>query len=246
MLIKNTSEYYISPILATVPDLVHGYSTRKLGDMRKGESRQEFLKLFPVLMGSLVLAQQVHGADIGYLKFSDRIEEFDLVDGLIDLKTKRADAVSHVLGVRVADCTPLLAVDPVAHVVGAAHAGWQGTKAGISANLVKAMCKTGAKPGNILVSIGPRIGMCCYNVPKERANMFKNYHDDRVVTFADNNWYLDVGYVNYLQLLGSGVSKNNIDAPPICTACQNNEFFSYRRDTKETFGEMLGFIGFNS
>jgi len=54
---------------------------------------------------------------------------------------------------------------------------------------------------------------------------------------------LDIGYVNLLQLRKSGIPNTHIDARVMCTSCQHNLYYSFRKDTKETFGEMLGVIG---
>ena len=39
-----------------------------------------------------------------------------------------------------------------------------------------------------------------------------------------------------------GVSHKNIDHFPFCTRCDKKRFFSFRRDKKEDYGEMMGFI----
>src|SRR5204863_8918257 len=66
------------------------------------------------------------------------------------------------IGVRVADCAPILLHDPVAHAVGAAHAGWRGTAAGAAGAAVRAMQQAfGSQPSDLVAAIGPCLGACC-------------------------------------------------------------------------------------
>lgn len=69
------------------------------------------------------------------------------------------------LGVLVADCVPVLAVDEVGGVVGAAHAGRRGAAAGIGAELIRSMVAAGARPDRIAVVLGPAVCGGCYEVP---------------------------------------------------------------------------------
>lgn len=139
------------------------------------------------------------------------------------------------VGVLVADCVPILMVDPKKRIVAAIHAGWRGTLGNIAASAVKIIGK------DIFVSIGPHIGPCCYTVPKDRADSF----NDTCTYFDGANWHLDLGCANRLQLTEAGVPAAHIDTPVVCTSCQSDIFYSYRKDTKEAFGEMLGFVGFS-
>jgi copper oxidase (laccase) domain-containing protein len=55
-------------------------------------------------------------------------------------------------------------------------------------------------------------------------------------------WHLDIGYANYQLLLDSGIQKDHIDAPVMCTSCQVDTFNSFRKDPKSEFGVQLGVI----
>ena len=77
------------------------------------------------------------------------------------LVTDRPDVV---LLVRVADCVPVLLADPVAGVIGAAHAGRQGLVEGVVEGCVTRMRELGA--AGIEAWVGPHICGSCYEVPE--------------------------------------------------------------------------------
>ncbi len=218
-----------SALLQTVPSFIHGFSTRAMGDMKmNSENRKNFLELLSLSEKNVATAKQVHSNKVG-------------VDALV----LNQDSIFSAAAVFFADCVPVLCVDPKNKVIAAVHAGWKGTVGKIAVNSIDAMQKAGAEAENILVSIGPHIGMCCYDVPEERAKLFLDAFDrePKVASIIEGSWHLDLGYTNYLQLMSAGVKPEHIDAPPTCTSCQVNDFFSYRKDSKETFGEMMGVIG---
>jgi len=148
------------------------------------------------------------------------------------------------IGVTFADCVPILAVDPKAKIIGTAHAGWKGTLARIARELIGAMTNAGANIHTIYISIGPSIGMCCYNVTDDRAKAFQKQfgNNEKIAARIQGKWYLDIGYANYLQLLEAGIMKEHIDTSEACTSCQVAEFHSFRKDKKGTFGVQLGVI----
>ena len=97
-------------------------------------------------------------------------------------------------------------------VVAAAHSGWKGTIDRIQQNVVKVMkerfdCKT----KDIHVSIGPSIGVCCYNVDEERANMFVNSVGECVVERRDGKAFLNLWKATVILLEEIGIERENID-----------------------------------
>ena len=246
MLKKINGIGFQSTLLSHLDGVIHGFSTRSAGDMRNNEARKAFLKRLSLGDALFGMPEQVHGSDVAVVGYADAsTKKSEGVDGIV-LGKNANGTMGHAFGILVADCVPLLAVDPVAHIIGAAHAGWKGTVGGIAIRLIETMRKEGAKTDRILVSIGPHIGMCCYDVPEERVKAFTQRfgRDEKMAFTVKGVSYMDIGWVNYRQLLAAGVTADHIDAPPTCTSCQNNEFFSYRKDSKETFGEMMAVIGF--
>jgi YfiH family protein len=185
----------------------------------------------------LVSMRHVHGTRVWRVGDPDTgNEEFD---GLV------CDRPRAVLGAFAADCTPMLFVDPVHRVVGAAHAGWRGTVAGVAQNVVARMVQDlGADPREIRVALGPSIGPCCFEVGPEVVAEFTARVPGRagLVVEGPRKQHLDLRVAQRALLEEAGVRPEHIDDAPPCTRCNPERFFSYRRDGREG-GIHMGFIG---
>lgn len=225
-----------STLLSQLTGVIHGFSNRSAGDMEhSGERRGSFARKLGFKISPL-LSEQVHDNRIQTV---DR-QSVGIVSGVDGLVSYGAP-----LAVVAADCVPVLLVDPVGHVCAAVHAGWKGALGGVVGNAVKEMVRIGANARRIYAALGPHIGLCCYNAPEDRVRLFEDRfgRDEKMAARIDGRWHLDIGWVNFRQLLKAGILADHIDAPPTCTSCQNNTFFSFRKDSKETYGEMMAIIG---
>jgi polyphenol oxidase len=136
------------------------------------------------------------------------------------------------ISVRTADCYPILLADTRNHAVAAIHAGWRGTAAHIVVKTLEKMNdEFGTQPVDIVAAIGPGIGACCYEVGEEVAREFG----------FDVRTHLDLLKENRKQLEASGVPPEKIEALGVCTFCDAERFFSYRRDQKDA-GRMTSYI----
>lgn len=149
------------------------------------------------------------------------------------------------ISVKGADCVPLFFYASDIGAVAVAHAGWRGTLENIACGVVNRLKLIGSDPMHMIVAVGPHIGGCCYDVDQARYRQFlRAFGQNSGVTIASGKkYFVDIGRANYLELIKAGVSPGHIDIPITCTSCQNDLFFSYRKDTKETYGEMVGIIG---
>jgi YfiH family protein len=180
------------------------------------------------------------------------------------LATKRKGLL---LGVRTADCSPVLVVDPKKRVVAAIHAGWRGTLARIVAKTIGQMqMEFGSQPKDLLAAVGPTIGGCCYEVGTEVAAdfsaKFSNASEffDELRTGDEPNplqWLnmmppghqppakkvlLDLKKANRLQLVDAGLLEKNIFVSELCTSCDVDRLFSYRKEGAMS-GRLLGVVG---
>jgi YfiH family protein len=158
-------------------------------------------------------------------------------DGLV------CDRAGPVLGAFAADCVPILFADPVARVIGAAHAGWRGTVGGVARNVIARMVELGARPADIRVALGPSIGPCCFEVGPEVVAQFREAFGDvpGMVVAGPNKDHIDLRVASRAVLEKAGVTPEHIDSTPPCTRCEADRFFSYRRDGREG-GVHMAFI----
>jgi polyphenol oxidase len=139
------------------------------------------------------------------------------------------DAVHQTIGVRTADCVPMLLLDAKQKAVAAVHAGWRGTAAGIAACALRKMHNDfGTQPDDVYAAIGPCIRGCCYEVGPEVAVRFVPFFPEWSPVTGKR--HVDLADANRRQLEGAGLLESNIFDSGFCTACQIETFFSYRRE----------------
>ena len=196
--------------LSRIPNLVCGFGTRNAVD-------------WPGLPAATV--HQIHSSRVVFAEGPGILGEGD---ALI------TNQIGFVLAVRTADCVPILIADPTHHAVAAVHAGWRGTVSGILREALREMGdRFGTMPGEVLVGIGPAIGLCCFEVGPEVAVQFDH---------PAEKTHLDLIEANRQQALDSGVPWDGISAAGRCTRCEPGLFHSFRRD-REQSGRMVAAIG---
>ena len=148
-----------------------------------------------------------------------------------------------LIGVKTADCVPVLLHDPVNMVMGAVHAGWRGTAQGILRLTIQAMSERySTRPSDILLAIGPAIRWCCYEVGRDvldavvAATGEGDYHKVR-----DGKLCLDLPEANLRQAISVGVMNHHVWISDECTWCHPEKYYSYRYD--QATGRQGGFIG---
>ncbi len=169
---------------------------------------------------SLTFMRQVHGAEVWYAG-PGSTEPPGPVDAMF------TDQPGRALCVLVADCVPVLIADPVARIVGAAHAGREGLVAGVVPALVAAMTAAGASPALMRAVTGPAICGGCYEVPESmRAAVGAVVPAASCDTFAGTAG-LDIACGVRAQLAVAGVGS--VAADSRCTR-ESDGLYSYRRD----------------
>jgi len=145
-----------------------------------------------------------------------------------------------LVGVRTADCVPILIADPVRRAVAAVHAGWRGAARAIAAGIVNALQQSfGSRPEDLLAAMGPAICASCYVVGPEVAQLFEP--SSPALRRRGDDIHLDLKEICRQQLIKAGVRADRIAASDLCTRCLPEEFFSYRRGDRG--GRMLSVIG---
>ncbi len=195
----------------------------------------ENLRIFAGAVGidekSIVSVPQIHSTDVRIVGGSERgMGYFTPAAFECDGYVTREKGVA--LGVKTADCVPILLYDDKNAVIGALHAGWRGSVGGIARVGVKKMRELGAKPSHIKAAIGAAIGACCYEVGEEvyltaRENLGEDLAKKFIVPSGER-YRADLKGLNRELLLLEGLLPENIDVSEHCTACESDRFFSHR------------------
>ena len=168
----------------------------------------------------------------GWEKLEDAVEDCDA------LVTDRENVIVTIL---TADCVPVLLYDCEKKVVAAVHAGWKGTKAEIVSKTVHKMKEVyRCEPKNIIAGVAPSIGRCCYEVGSDVAQHF--FDTPEGFTAVSEKYMLDLPFINKQQLLNAGLKEDHIEMSHVCTACEVEQFFSYRKE-QGCSGRFMSMIG---
>lgn len=161
-----------------------------------------------------------------HVEIVDERIDYPDTDGLILTNTE--DTVY----LQFADCTPLIFYDKENKIGAVSHAGWRGTAAKIGVKTINKMSANfGTKPENVVALIGAAISICCYEVSEEVRDILLATVENPIGLYEGRN--VDLKGINAQQLREIGVK--NIDVCPYCTSCNNDLFYSYRKEngTKE-------------
>lgn len=195
-----------------------------------------------VLPGAvLTCAYQFHSPDVVTVTEPWAEDDRPHADALV------TDRPGVLLGILTADCAPVLFHDPIAGVVGAAHAGWKGAIGGVTDATIAAMEALGARRADIAAVVGPCIAQKSYEVDDAFERRFIEADAANTRFFragrADHSWFDLEGYVaERLRAAGLGtVAMLGED-----TYAQADRFFSYRRATHRNepgYGREIALIG---
>jgi polyphenol oxidase len=207
------------------------------------ENRRRFL----AALGSdheLATAWQVHGDHVKIVaSAADAADSDEHADALV------SDLPRTLVGVKTADCVPVLIADPNRGAFAAVHAGWRGTVQSIVVKAIETMTERyGTDPADMVCAIGPAAGCGSYEIGQDVidafAKAFRN-NEDYFSPTRSGHALIDLHLANRRQLTGTGVLDANIRTAPFCTMEHTNLFFSYRIE-KTRFGKtgrLLSVIG---
>jgi len=196
--------------LKQFPDLKVLMTTRNVFTVP--ELKDRICELFGCGAGAMVTVKQVHG------NVSEAVDEEYLAEyrRCSHSTPPEADAMmtplrNVPLGVFTADCLPIVLYAAEPQALCLVHAGKAGTAKLVTLLAADKMLRLyDLKPDAVTALIGPSIGPCCYD--------------------------LDLWRENERQLQSAGITR--IINPRICTACNIDRYFSYRRE-KGTPGRMI-------
>lgn len=191
----------------------------------------------------LRLIRQVHGVGVALVRAG---ADAPLARPEADIVI--SDDPDTAIGVRVADCAPVLLADTRLGSVAAAHAGWRGTVQGAAARTVAALRDHfGSRPADLIAAIGPCLGPCCGEVGPEVVEAFRHagHPPGSIARWFQpgrgDRSHLDLGLANRDQLAAAGVPPDRIFDAGLCTKSHAAVFHSYRAEGAAA-GRMVGVI----
>lgn len=250
--------------------VIHGFSTRKGGvsegvfaslnlrisgpqsddPRRVEENYRRFCAAVGADVNSVVLSKQVHEDTIRVVTAADAGK------GLFSERDYTADAlITNEPGLSLmvfsADCGIFLMHDPVTGCIAAVHAGWRGTVLDLPARTVAELGRRyGAKPENIRVAMGACIGPCCFDTHRDVPDAMLEAFGPPADTFFhafQGKWQVDLEGTNLWRLREAGIREEHLDALQLCTACNDDLYWSHRRtgDARGVQGALIALKGEN-
>ena len=187
----------------------------------------------------IIQMHQVHDVKVVVVDRGDITQ--DELDGYDAMMT---DLHGVAIGVRTADCIPILLYDPVKKAAAAVHSGWRGTVAKILRNVIRNMSSTyGTKPSDLLAVIGPGICMDCFQVGEDVALKFKEagfdidslwaFRGPKMENSMDGGHHIDLKLACRQTLVECGLNGENIQISDLCTYEDNHLLYSARKESIE-------------
>jgi YfiH family protein len=237
-----------SEALGRIAGIIHAFSTRRgeRQDLSLGPhsspnpmvqiNRVRFLAAIRAPGWPIMKLKQVHSGIVA------DIDDTSAASDAVDADAAITNLKGVMLAVQTADCVPILISDVRGAAVAAIHAGWRGTAARIAeTTILRLREKFGIDPKDLTASIGPHIGVCCYEVGNDVVGTISN----PAVFESKPEWskpHLNLAAANRQQLLDAGLLDQSIEISTLCTSCRADLFHSYRRDGTK-MGHMLSVIG---
>lgn len=216
------------------------YASLNLGD-HVGDDHEAVLenrrRLAAALgVGRLTVADQRHTdrvaavdaalAGRGHDGVADSAAAFPATDALI------TNLPGAALTILVADCAPVVLFDPVRNAIGVAHCGRAGTVLGVLPKTVEAMTAAyGSAPGDLLIGIGPAIGVASYEIGEaQAAEVTAAFGPDSGLLTPTRPGHCTFDVVGGLriQLRAAGVKDGNVHDMATDTRTSTGTFFSDR------------------
>lgn len=209
---------------------VNGNMSLSYGDTKDSLlNRNNFLSALGIDYQSIICAKQAHSSNLKYVRQADKGKgALSYESSLPDTDGFITDKKNLPLSIFTADCLSIFLYDPQTPAIGLIHAGWRSSRENISSKAVKLMQQEfNTRPEGLYAAFGPSIRSCCYEVSSDFNNFFSGGLSKR-----SGRYYFDLAESNKQELLALGVKSENIFDPNICTSCQNEEFFSFRKEGK--------------
>lgn len=209
------------------------------GDTKNSlKNRENFLSGLGINYRDLICAKQVHGKNVKYLTQANKGSgALDYDSSVMDTDGFITDKKGIPIAILTADCLSVFIYDPARPAVAILHAGWRSTEKNICAEGIRVMQdKFKSQAHRLLVGFGSSIRSCCFEVEDD----FKSNFPFGLIQ-RGGRIFMDIALINQGQLINCGVQEKNIFDPKACTYCDNENYFSFRKEADKS-GRMISVI----
>jgi hypothetical protein len=177
---------------------------------------------------------QVHGCEV-----------VEAAEGIQDADGIWTRTPGLAIGVRVADCVPILLAGPIHGQPWAAalHAGWRGATGGILRRGVALFSDLGGRPEDLAWALGPAILKCHFEVGEEvlaAARRDPAWREGLAEPGPRGRPHLDLHGLLRAQALDLGLDPARDGSVAVCTLCSPELLHSYRAGDRH--GRQWGWI----
>lgn len=160
------------------------------------------------MMPEVIRPVQTHSCNVAVVEAEGELPDLEDIDAIITFRKGTP------IGVRTADCVPILLFAPDIKAIAAVHAGWKGTIGGILSKTIEVLKSRGADMSMVEAAFGPSICGKCYEVSEQLAQQFA---DAGYASGIISPRHIDLQEVNIRQLTAAGVKEENIERKQYCT-----------------------------
>lgn len=222
------------PIIAGISERSDGsmvwHNRMPVDEIVRG-NRDRYFRKIGIDPGRVVSGGIAHGTNVVVAGEKDAGKYLLNTDALI------TETSNLFLTITIADCMPIFFYDSAIGSLDIVHAGWHGLVGGILENVVNKFQNTyGSKPENLLITIGPHIKSCHYEVGEEVAVQFAKQNIER----RNNRLFAKLTDEARMRFRKLGVSHISVD--PSCVY-EAEQFYSARRDKNEPLRGSVAYIG---
>lgn len=202
-----------------------GTLSRHAGNMAEIKNQEDVYTRFHINPAHILHLHQVHGnklITVSSLQQSAQIQQNALqaADGWLLSPTVSGWGAA----ILTADCVPLFVWNASGTHAALAHCGWRGIVQELPFQTARAIMQTGAQ-GPFYAWAGPHIQKCCFEVQQDTAEKFPQ---ETIV--KNGKLFVDLNQAVRAQLLRAGLHEKDIVLSSACTCCDEENFFSWRRD----------------
>lgn len=198
------------------------------------ENRKKYFENLWIDVKNVVSAEITHSNKVAVVTKENAWEIIAWVDGLI------TNELNLYLSVTIADCVPIYFYDDVKKVVWIAHAGWRWITSDITKTMIdKFVNKFDSNTNDIFAYVWPHIQKCHFEVKEDIVDRF----DEQFLIRENGIIKVTLLWIISYKLEKLGLKPENTSSSFECTYCENNKYFSYRRDKPEKVEVMIGVIG---